>query len=39
MDSFEVTTAQLIDVNINPTDLGYIFPEPPMFLRAQTVER
>ena len=39
MDSFDVTTAQFINANINPTDLGYIFPEPAMFLRAQTVER
>jgi len=38
MDSFEVMIVQLIDVNINPTDLGYIFPEPAMFLHAQTVE-
>ena len=38
MNNFKVTTAQFVNGNANSMDLGYIFPEPAMFLRAQTVE-
>jgi len=39
MENFDVTTAQFVYDIINPTYLGYIFPEPAMLLHAQTVER
>ena len=38
MENFDVMTAQFVYDIINPTDLGYIFPEPAMLLRTQTVE-
>ena len=39
MENFDVMTAQFVYNIINPTDLGYIFPEPAMLLCMQTVER
>jgi hypothetical protein len=39
MENFDVMTARFVYDVINPTDLGYIFPEPAMFLRTKTVER
>jgi hypothetical protein len=38
LKNFDVTTAQFIYEEVNPTDLGYVFPEPAMFLHTQTIE-
>jgi len=38
MENFDVMTAQFVYDIVNPTDLGYIFPEPAMLLRTQTVK-
>jgi hypothetical protein len=38
LENFNVTTVQFIYKEVNPTDLGYVFPKPTMFLRTQTIE-
>jgi hypothetical protein len=38
LENFDVTTAQFVYEEVNPTDLGYVFPKPAMFLRTQTIE-
>jgi len=38
MENFDVSTAEFVYKQVNPTDLGYVFPEPAMFLHTQTTE-
>jgi hypothetical protein len=38
LENFNVTTAQFIYEEVNPTDLGYVFPKLAIFLRTQTLE-
>jgi hypothetical protein len=38
LENFDVTTAQFVYEGVNPTNLGYVLPEPAMFLRTQTIE-
>ena len=39
MTQFKSCTASLALSDVNPTDLGYVFPEPAMFLSVQKAER
>jgi hypothetical protein len=39
MTQFKSRTASLALSDVNPTDLGYVFPEPAMFLSVQKAER
>ena len=38
LKNFDVATAQFVYEEVNPTDLGYVFPKPAMFLCTQTIE-
>lgn len=38
-EEIDVKNASFVYQNVHPTDLGYIFPEPAMFVRAQSSER
>jgi hypothetical protein len=38
LKNFNVATVQFVYEEVNPTDLGYVFPELAMFLHTQTIE-
>ena len=39
LESFNIADTHFVYMKPIATDLGYIFPEPAMFVRTQTVER
>lgn len=39
LESFNIADARFVYAKPIATDLGYVFPEPAMFVRTQTVER